>query len=297
MVCRVERNRNYTTMSNYHLRDKNLSFKAKGLLSMCLSLPDCWDYSIEGLAAISKEGQTAVMNTIKELEEAGYIRRERTRQPDGRLGKVEYIIYEHPQKDPHAQSAALEETAEIRTDEGSEEPHVEVPELKGPDMENPQMEEPHVENPHVAVPDAADTDMDHAHVDATHVENRGQIITDKLNTEEINNRERERARTRYGICGNVILTDQELSDLEKQFPNDCQHYIDRLSEYMAMTGKNYRSHYATICKWAREDTARAASAEASSRKGSVPYGSAGLGQHEMDAVRRLQKKHQEAAAS
>ena len=84
-VFRVEKNANYTTMSNYHLRDKQLSLKAKGLLSFCLSLPDTWDYSIMGLAAVCKEGRDCIMSTLQELEELGYLRRERTRNADGTL--------------------------------------------------------------------------------------------------------------------------------------------------------------------------------------------------------------------
>ena len=86
-VIRVEKNRNFTTMSNVHLRDTNLSLKAKGLLSICLSLPDSWDYSVNGLTAICKEGRDAVLTTLQELERLGYVFREQTRTPDGRMGK------------------------------------------------------------------------------------------------------------------------------------------------------------------------------------------------------------------
>lgn len=72
-VCRVEKNKNYTTMSNYHLQDKRLSLKAKGLLSVVLSLPDNWDYSINGLVAISKENITAIRSALSELKEFGYL--------------------------------------------------------------------------------------------------------------------------------------------------------------------------------------------------------------------------------
>lgn len=96
-VFRVEKNANYTTMSNYHLRDKQLSLKAKGLLSFCLSLPDTWDYSIMGLAAVCKEGRDCIMSTLQELEELGYLRRERTRNADGTLAGADYVIYELPQ--------------------------------------------------------------------------------------------------------------------------------------------------------------------------------------------------------
>ena len=96
-IYRVERTRDYTVMSNCHLKDTALSLKAKGLLSLILSLPDDWNYSTRGLASICKEGVELVGSTIKELEKAGYIVRRQLRGEDGKLGAVEYIIYEKPQ--------------------------------------------------------------------------------------------------------------------------------------------------------------------------------------------------------
>ena len=102
-VYRVERTRDYTVMSNCHLKDTSLSLKAKGLLSLILSLPDDWNYSTRGLASICKEGVELIGNTIKELEKAGYIVRRQLRGENGKLGVVEYTIYERPQKpDPPA---------------------------------------------------------------------------------------------------------------------------------------------------------------------------------------------------
>ena len=96
-VFRVEKNKNYTVMANYHLRDENLSLKARGLLSMILSLPDDWDYSLAGLVKISKDGLTAVRAALHELEDNGYIHRERQRGPHGRLAGSIYTVYEYPQ--------------------------------------------------------------------------------------------------------------------------------------------------------------------------------------------------------
>ena len=94
MVFKVEKNKNYTVMSNYHLRDKNLSLKAKGLLSFMLSLPDDWDYSLNGLCSICKESEGAIKSTLKELKDNGYLVIEKVR---GEKGYFEYnnIIYEH----------------------------------------------------------------------------------------------------------------------------------------------------------------------------------------------------------
>ena len=95
-VFRVERTNNYTVMSNYHLRDKTLSLKAKGLLSLMLSLPETWDYTLLGLARISLEGKVAIRAAVVELEKAGYIQRSRTRNEKGHLQGTEYIIREQP---------------------------------------------------------------------------------------------------------------------------------------------------------------------------------------------------------
>ena len=95
-VFRVERTNNYTVMSNYHLRDKTISFKAKGLLSMMLSLPENWDYTLAGLARISLEGKDAIRAAVVELEKAGYVQRRQTTDKAGKFGSNEYIIREYP---------------------------------------------------------------------------------------------------------------------------------------------------------------------------------------------------------
>ena len=96
-VFRVEKNKNYTVMANYHLRDKGLSFRARGMLSTILSLPDDWDYSVNGLVTLAKDGYDSVKSTLKELEQNGYLVRTRARKGHGRLGSMIYTIYEEPQ--------------------------------------------------------------------------------------------------------------------------------------------------------------------------------------------------------
>lgn len=97
-VFRVQKTQNYTIMSNYHLNDKELSLKAKGLLSLMLSLPDNWDYTTRGLAAICKEGVDGIRATVRELEDAGYIIRCRVRDKSGLMHGMEYTVFEQPQK-------------------------------------------------------------------------------------------------------------------------------------------------------------------------------------------------------
>ena len=95
-VFRIEKTRDYTVMSNYHLRDMSLSLKAKGLLSLMLSLPENWDYTMKGLARICKDGIDSIGGGIRELEEHGYLTRTRVRSANGQLGGVEYTILEQP---------------------------------------------------------------------------------------------------------------------------------------------------------------------------------------------------------
>ena len=96
-VFRVEKTKDYTVMSNHHLRDTNLSLKAKGMLSLMLSLPDDWDYTLAGLEYICKDGITSIRNTVTELEKHGYLSRRRLRNEKGQLGEIEYTIHEKPQ--------------------------------------------------------------------------------------------------------------------------------------------------------------------------------------------------------
>lgn len=95
-IFRVEKNTAYTVMSNHHLRDRSLTLKSKGLLSQILSLPENWDYTLQGLSMINQEGIDAIRAAVKELEKSGYIVRSRERDELGKLQGTEYIIYEKP---------------------------------------------------------------------------------------------------------------------------------------------------------------------------------------------------------
>lgn len=99
-VVRVHKNANFTVMSNYHFKEKKMSLKAKGLLSLMLSLPDDWDYSIAGLTTLSRDGRDGVMSALGELEKFGYLERERVTNDKGQFAGVEYNIYESPQEKP-----------------------------------------------------------------------------------------------------------------------------------------------------------------------------------------------------
>ena len=109
-VIRVEKVSDYTVVNNHYLRDKNLSMKAKGLLSVILSLPDDWDYTVNGLVNYIGEGKTAVTNALKELENNGYMVRRRIRDDCGRLGNAEWVRYEKPMTENIAQENIAQET-------------------------------------------------------------------------------------------------------------------------------------------------------------------------------------------
>jgi hypothetical protein len=110
-VFRIEKTQDYTVMSNHHLRDKDLTLKAKGLLSQMLSLPDEWDYTLAGLSHINRERRDAIRAAIHELEAAGYITRSRARNEKGQLVGADYVIYEVPQDASEPSGAAQEDAA------------------------------------------------------------------------------------------------------------------------------------------------------------------------------------------
>ena len=124
-VFRVEKTKDYTVISNHHLKDGGISLKSKGLLSMMLSFPDDWNYSTRGLAAICKEGVESIGTTLKELENAGYIVRNRLRDSKGRITDTEYVIYECPQI-----------------------PRTDLPDTGNPYTGNPYMDKPDTDSPH-----------------------------------------------------------------------------------------------------------------------------------------------------
>ena len=100
-VFRVEKNGNFTIMSNYHLKDRRLTYKAKGLLSEMLSLPPDWDYTLTGLALIANDGIDSVRSAVKELEKYGYLVRFQRRDEHGRMSVNEYAVYENPELNPN----------------------------------------------------------------------------------------------------------------------------------------------------------------------------------------------------
>lgn len=114
-VIRVHKTANYTVMSNYHFKERGLSLKAKGLLSLMLSLPDDWNYSISGLVKLSKDGKDSVMSALAELEDFGYLTRERVTNSKGQFNGIEYNIFEQPQpKKPIAEKQTAEKQQAVK---------------------------------------------------------------------------------------------------------------------------------------------------------------------------------------
>ena len=152
-VFRIEKNKNYTVMANYHLRDISLSLKAKGLLSLMLSLPEGWDYTTKGLACICKDGVDSICSTVKELEKAGYVQRRRLRNELGHLTEIEYTILEKPVRPSSSEESALpDSSAKAGTPPKREKPVLDypvldIPEQAFPEQAIPEQEEPEQENP------------------------------------------------------------------------------------------------------------------------------------------------------
>ena len=146
-IFKIQKNSNYTAMSNIHLQDRKLSLKAKGLLSLMLSLPaEKWKYSIKGLSSICRDGVDSVREGIRELERAGYIRRSRERKESGKLGAAVYLIYEEPQTIvPGPASPVLDEPMQEKPALGK--PILENPTQVNPTQENPAQENPALDNP------------------------------------------------------------------------------------------------------------------------------------------------------
>ena len=137
-VFRIDKTRDYTVMSNHHLRNTELSLKAKGLLSLMLSLPDNWDYTTKGLARICKDGVDSICAAVRELEEHGYVIRERVRGANGQLGSIEYTILEQPAEPS---------------------PERENPVQVKPILENPVLGKPEQEIPAQSNKDKSNTDL------------------------------------------------------------------------------------------------------------------------------------------
>lgn len=219
-VFRIERTRDYTVMSNHHLKDTALSLKAKGLLSMMLSLPDEWNYTTRGLAAICKEGVDAIGGALRELEKAGYIVRRQLRGPGGRISDTEYTIYEKPCP-------------------GAEEPPEEPgPDTTPPDTAFPYLVEPDMVEPSTEKPAELNTKRSNTQKSNTHLSNTHSFVLSAPAAEGMKDVYEKREEIREQIEYDLICTPVNRTQVDE--------FVELMLE-VAMTHKAlYRDNADTI---------------------------------------------------
>ena len=227
-VFRVERNTGYTVMSNHHLRNKELSLKAKGLLSQMLSLPEDWDYTLAGLSHINREKIDAIREAVKELEKAGYIVRSRERDEKGRLRGADYVIYEQPQpKEPEAATSS------------EQPPTSDLPTLENPTLEKPTQEKPTLENPtqlnkDISSKEQSITDLSSTHSIPFHSLNPLPYEQDEAATPP--ERKRTEAKTNSAIeIYREIIKDNIDYDILIQDPKMDKDRLDEIVDLMLET--------------------------------------------------------------
>lgn len=225
-VFRIEKNDGYTVMSNHHLRNNDLSLKAKGLLSQMLSLPENWDYTLSGLSVINRESKDAIRSAINELEQAGYIRRHQTVDARGKFSVNEYIIYEQPQPRPSGDDS-----------DSSDGDLSGQPLLDYPLTENPTTEKPLTENPTQINKDILNTDL----------QSKEELITDSFSSLPIRSEEgkggREKAQAGVDSRREAIMASIGYDRLIADSPADkgrVDEMVDLMLETMCTARKTIR---------------------------------------------------------
>ena len=242
-VFRVERNTGYTVMSNHHLRNKELSLKAKGLLSQMLSLPEDWDYTLAGLSHINREKIDAIREAVKELEKAGYIVRSRERDEKGRLRGADYVIYEQPQpREPEAATS------------GGQPPILDLPTLENPTLDNPTLEKPTQEKPTLENPTQLNKDIQKTNLPKKENSNIDLSSTDSIPIHSLNplpydgeaatppERKRKEATDAYSVYEEIIKDKIEYD----HFVRYGQVDKDRLDEIVSIILETVCSKRKTI---------------------------------------------------
>ena len=217
-VFRVERNTGYTVMSNHHLRNKELTLKAKGLLSQMLSLPEDWDYTLAGLSHINREKIDAIREAVRELERAGYIVRSRERDAKGRLRGADYVIYEQPQLPPKPDLPTLENPT-------LENPTQENPTLEKPTQENPMQLNKEIQRTNLSKKEKSNTDTQSTHSIPILSPNPSPLGDDAAEPQE-RKRKEAAAQSAFEIYEEIIKDNIEYDILKQDMPYD----YDRLDE-------------------------------------------------------------------
>lgn len=221
-VIRVNKTKDFTVMSNAHFKERGMSLKAKGLLSLMLSLPDEWDYSIGGLVAICKENEAAVKSTLAELKKLGYLSITKRLPNETASGRIEYVynIFEHPQKQEGEKQGVENQPLEIQP------------------LEKQGVEKQAVENP---------TQLN------TNTLTTNQSNTDELSTDVVKADYDDPQKQLLPYKG-LLLTDEQLDDLVDKMGTDAfDDYVERLVDFIVEKGAKVKNHYATILKWYNED--------------------------------------------
>ena len=217
-VFRVEKNKGYTVMSNHHLRNKELSLKAKGLLSQMLSFPEDWDYTLAGLSLINRESIDAIRTAVWELEKAGYITRRQGRDEKGKMTAIEYTIYEQPQP-PALDCPVLENPT-------ADKPILENPTPDNPTSENPTQLNKEIQKTNLPKKEKLNTDISSTHSIPFHSLNPSPL-EDAAQPPE---RKRKEATDAYSVYEEIIKDNIEYDYLIKD------RYLDRdrIEEILAL---------------------------------------------------------------
>ena len=225
-VFRVERNSGYTVMSNHHLRNKELTLKAKGLLSQMLSLPEDWDYTLAGLSHINRESIDAIRTAVWELEKAGYITRRQGRDEKGKMTAIEYTIYEQPQP-PALDCPVLENPT-------ADKPILENPTPDNPTSENPTQLNKEIQKTNLPKKEKLNTDISSTHSIPFHSLNPLPYEQDEAATPP--ERKRTEAKTNSAIeIYREIIKDNIDYDILIQDPKMDKDRLDEIVEIMLET--------------------------------------------------------------
>lgn len=239
-VFRVEKTRDYTVMANHHLRNTKLSLKAKGLLSLMLSLPEDWDYTTKGLACICKDGIDSINTTIKELEVNGYIIRRRLRNEKGQLTTTEYTIFEKPQTIDNSESSP----------KGGN-PILDNPMLGKPIQEKPILEKPIQAKPILENPNQLSTNILKTNILNTNILNTDLLNMDVSNPNQSNPHQSSRERQKpmgydeIGCDSVEEVKEMVLKNLEYEYIKN-EHNRERLDEIVDLIVETLCSTKETI---------------------------------------------------
>lgn len=252
-AIRVMKNTNYTVMCNYHLKDTSISLKAKGLLSMILSLPEGWRMSVEGLVQICLESETAIKSGLSELKKAGYLTVRKIMPGESESGRIEYeyIFREIPDK---AEQDG-ENQGVVSAEQEGENQDLEFQAVENVGQLNKDNKIKIIYNTPYNPPSTSSqgdySPAEKSAGDPPPAEKPCAENPDVVTAEP--ERKKKPQKHRYGRYNNVLLTDEEYSTLQAEFPSDYSDRIERLSEYIESKGEKYKSHLATIRNWARRD--------------------------------------------